>query len=178
MLALGIPGGTATAVLIGALMLQGLIPGPRLFIDNMPLVYGVMLSMFLSTVFLIVIGLVISYYCAKIITIPTKILVPVIMVFSVIGTYAVRNYVFDIYVTLIFSIIGYFMIKYDYPVIAVILGIILGPIADVELLKTYQRFAGEWSVLFTRPISLILFILSAFGVLLPYFLKWYKKRNR
>jgi len=177
MLALGIPGGTATAVLIGALMLQGLIPGPRLFIDNMPLVYGVMLSLLLSTVFLIAIGLIVSYYCAKIITVPTMILVPVIMVFSVIGTYAVRNYVFDIYITLIFSVIGYLMTRYGYPVIAVILGIILGPIADVELLKTYQRFAGDWSVFFTRPISLVLFLMSFFGVLLPFFLKWFNSRR-
>lgn len=162
MLALGIPGGLATAVLIGALMLQGLTPGPRLFVDEPQLVYGIMLAQFFTSLLMIIFGLFICYYAVKVINIPTNILIPVIVVLSIVGTFAINKTIFDIKLMLIFAALGVLLRKYDFPLIAVVLGIILAVLLDAQLLRTYQTY-GELTVIFTRPISLILvglFVLS------------------
>lgn len=167
MLALGIPGGTATAVLIGALMLQGLIPGPRFFMDHMPLAYGIIIANLFGSILLIFVGLVICYFAATVIMIPTRILIPVIVVISVVGTYAIRTSLFDVKLMFFLSLIGWVLRIYDYPAIAVVLGVILGPIVGNELLRTHQMFDGDMTVFFTRPISLTLLLLALLSVLLP-----------
>lgn len=174
MLSLGIPGGMATAVMVGALMLQGLIPGPRLFIDNQGLIYGVMISLFISTVFLMVAGLVVSFYASKVINVPVSILIPVVAIFSVAGTYAVNYQMFDVKIMLLFAVLGILMTKYDYPLIAVILGIILAPILDTQLLRTFQG-AGELSlgVFLGRPVSVVLLGAVIFCIA-PVFVKLYR----
>jgi len=157
MLALGIPGGLATAVLIGGFMLQGLVPGPRLFLDNAPLLYGVMTAQVFASFMLLFFGLLVSFYAAKIISVPTSILIPMIALFSIVGTYAVKLQMFDIYIMLAFAVIGIILRKFDYPLIAVILGLILGPILDGQLMRTYQG-AGElsFSIFLNRPLSVLL----------------------
>ena len=174
MLSLGIPGGTATAVLIGALLLQGLVPGPRLFMDNQELVYGIMLAQFLTTLLLFGVGLFISLYSTRVINIPTMILVPVITVFSVVGTYAMNLLMFDVKLMLLFAVFGVILRIYDFPLIAVILGLIMGPILDKQLLRTYQSFGGlEFSVFLDRPVSLVLLVIRAMR-LFPLIVKFYR----
>lgn len=165
MLALGIPGGLATAVLIGALMLQGLIPGPRLFMDQPQLVYGVMLAQFLTSVMLLLVGLAICFYAARIVNITTAVLIPLIAVFSIIGTYAINLLMFDVMLMLIFAALGILLRRHDYPLIAVVLGIVLGPILDRQLLRVFQTF-GEinLSLFINRPVSLALLILLAISL--------------
>jgi len=175
MLALGIPGGQATAVLIGAFMLQGLLPGPRLFHKHMHVIYGLIAAELIEEIVLIAVGFVIAFYFAGIVTIPTRILIPTIAMFCMVGSFALRNAMFDAYLMFIFGLIGWIMRKHGYPVIAVVLGIILGPIADAELIRTHQLFAGDLTVFFTRPISLALVILSVMAVALPYLLRRRKK---
>ncbi len=166
MLALGIPGGLATAVLIGALMLQGLIPGPRLFMEQPQLVYGVMLAQFITSVCLVGAGLVVSFWAAKIVRIPTSILIPVIAVFSLAGTYAVHLQMFDVVLMAIFAALGILLRRFDYPLIAVVLGIVLGPILDAELLRTYQTFGSISPEIFLRrPVSLLLLALLGLSLL-------------
>ena len=166
MLALGIPGGLATAVLIGALMLQGLIPGPRLFMEQPALVYGVMLAQFVTSVCLVGAGLLVSFWAAKIVHIPTRVLIPVISVFSIAGTYAVHLRMFDVVLMAVFAGLGILLRRFDYPLIAVVLGIVLGPILDAELLRTYQTFGtvNLW-VFLQRPVSLVLLGLLTFSLL-------------
>jgi putative tricarboxylic transport membrane protein len=94
-----------------------------------------------------------------------------ITMFCALGSFVLRSTMFDVYLMFIFGILGWYMRKHHYPVVAVVLGIILGPIADGELIRTYQRFPGELSVFFTRPISLILFILTLGGLAFPYLIK-------
>lgn len=163
MLSLGIPGGLATAVMIGAFMLQGLIPGPRLFIDHQGLVYGIMFSQIVASIILMGAGLLVSFYAARVINIPTIVLIPLIAVFSVAGTYAISLQMFDVKVMLIFAALGIVMRKYDYPLIAVILGIILGPILDQQLLRTFQG-SGQLSldIFLGRPVSVILLAIIVF----------------
>lgn len=165
MLALGIPGGLATAVLIGALMLQGLIPGPRLFMEEPQLVYGVMLAQFITSICLMGVGLLVSFWAARIVKIHPRVLIPVISVFSIAGTYAVHLLMFDVVLMAIFAALGIVLRRFDYPLIAVVLGIVLGPILDAELLRTYQTFGGvdPW-VFLSRPVSLILLALLLFSL--------------
>ncbi|PMR73588.1 tripartite tricarboxylate transporter permease [Billgrantia endophytica] len=174
MLSLGIPGGMATAVMVGALMLQGLIPGPRLFIDNQSLVYGVMFSLFIATIFLMLAGLLVSFYATRVINIPTRVLIPLVAVFSVAGTYAVNLQMFDVKVMLLFAALGILMRKYDYPLIAVVLGIILGPILDSQLLRTFQGAGGvSLDIFLGRPVSVVLLGVIIFCTA-PVFLKIYR----
>lgn len=166
MLALGIPGGLATAVLIGALVLQGLIPGPRLFMEQPALVYGVMLAQFVTSVCLVGAGLLVSFWAAKIVHIPTRVLIPVISVFSIVGTYAVHLLMFDVVLMAVFAALGIILRRLDYPLIAVVLGLVLGPILDAELLRTYQTFGTvDLWILLHRPVSLVLLALLAFSLL-------------
>jgi putative tricarboxylic transport membrane protein len=166
MLSLGIPGGLATAVLIGGFMLQGLIPGPRLFLDNPALLYGVMSAQVFASFMLLFFGLLVSFYAAKIIQVPTVVLIPLIALFSIIGTYAVKLLMFDVYIMLVFAVVGIVLRKFDYPLIAVILGLILGPILDGQLMRTYQG-AGELSlsIFLNRPMSLLLLGILAISLL-------------
>lgn len=165
MLALGIPGGLATAVLIGALMLQGLIPGPRLFMEQPQLVYGVMLAQFLTSVMLLLVGLAVCFYAARIVNITTAVLIPLIAVFSIIGTYAISLLMFDVGLMLLFAALGILLRRHDYPLIAVVLGIVLGPILDRQLLRVHQTFGGvELSIFLDRPVSLVLLGLLAISL--------------
>ncbi|MCX7560617.1 tripartite tricarboxylate transporter permease [Sulfitobacter sp. F26204] len=165
MLALGIPGGLATAVLIGALMLQGLIPGPRLFMEQPDLVYGVMLAQFVTSICLMGMGLLVSFWAAKIVRIPTQVLIPVISIFSIAGTYAVHLLMFDVVLMAIFAALGILLRRFDYPLIAVVLGIVLGPILDAELLRTYQTFGRiDLWIFLARPVSLVLLSLLGFSL--------------
>lgn len=178
MLSLGIPGGLSTAVLIGALMLQGLIPGPRLFIDNPELVYGIMLSQFLTSFALLGVGLVVCFWAVRIVHVPTNILVPLIAVFSIVGTYAVNVLMFDVWLMLVFAALGVLLARFSYSLIAVILGVILGPIMDQALLHTYQAYGGfSLRLIIGRPITLLLVFLTLLSLGLAGVRLWRAQRR-
>jgi putative tricarboxylic transport membrane protein len=113
------------------------------------------------------VGLFICYFATTVIMVPTRILIPVIVVFSVVGTYAIRTSLFDVKLMFVLSLIGWILRMYGYPAIAVVLGVILGPIVGNELLRTHQMFDGNMLVFFTRPISLFLLFLALLSIVLP-----------
>ncbi len=168
MFALGVPGTSTTAVMLGALMLHGLRPGPGLFIEQMPMVYGIIISLFIALIFMLFFGILASFYISKIIEIPINVLVPIIAIFCIMGSFAPRCYVFDSFIMCIFGILAYFLRKADYPVMALILGVILGPIAETQLVRFFMRFGNDWSQFFTRPISLFMIILTVISVTYSY----------
>ena len=179
MLVLGIPGSASTAMLLGAIIMQGWVPGPRLFIDQSTILYGVIFSMLVGLVFLILIGGLVSLGAGKIINIPTRILIPIIVVFALIGAFATRNMLFDAFLVFAFGILGWYLRRNKYPVIAVVLGLILGPIADKELLKSVQLHGSETLVaFFTRPVSLTLIIITIVGVALPIIFEHFNKKKK
>lgn len=171
MFALGIPGSGTTAMMLGALMLHGLQPGPRLFIYQMPLVYAIIVALFLSQIVMYVMGIGFSYSLSGILKVSTKILVPVIAVLCVVGSFALRNSLFDAGLMFTFGIVGWIMKENDYPTIAVVLGIILGPIADSELIRTTIRYRGDYTIFFQRPISIGLIVATILMVVVPYLIK-------
>jgi len=179
MLVLGIPGSASTAMLLGAIIMQGWVPGPRLFIDQSTIIYGVIISMIIGLLFLILIGGAVSLGAGRVINIPTRILIPIIVVFALIGAFSTRYLLFDAFLVFIFGIIGWYMRRNNYPVIAVVLGLILGPLADQELLKSVQLHGSDTlMVFFTRPVSLILIIITVLSVLTPVIISQVKKRRK
>lgn len=168
MLVLGIPGSASTAMLLGALMLQGWVPGPSLFIDHKEIIYASISSLFIQQFVILFLGMILCYFGAYILKIPSKYLVPCVLMFTILGAFANRNAIFDVGLMLLFGVIGYVMKKIEYPVMPVVLGIILGPIADRELLRVVQMYEGNYLEIFTKPIVLVLIIISALSIMFPY----------
>jgi putative tricarboxylic transport membrane protein len=166
MLVLGIPGSASTAMLLGALMIQGWIPGPRLFLDNKEVIYASISSLFLQQFVMFIMGTILCVFAIRLIRIPTKYLLPCILIFTVLGAYSSRNAIFDAGLMLAFGIVGWFLKRNEFPIMPLVLGVILGPIADRELLRMGQVF-DNMSEIFQRPITLTLFILSVLSILMP-----------
>ena len=126
LLTLGIPGSASTAVLIGALMIHDLTPGPQLFISNPDIIYGLLASLLLANIILLILGFFGSRLWIKVTTIPKTVLFPLIFAVSIIGSFAVRNSFFDVAACLAFGVFGWILRRYNYPVAPIILGMVLG----------------------------------------------------
>lgn len=182
MLTLGIPGDAVTAVMIGALTIHGLKPGPNLMTTTPDLFYLIVGCLLIASVALVVFGLTGIKIFTKIVEIPKGILLPVIIILSVVGSYAINNSLFDIFWMLGFGILGYFLKRFDYPVAPAVLGIILTKLLEENyrrgiLLK--KSVVGLFSSIFTSPITLILFVLIVvmFTTQTETYKKWKLKRE-
>ena len=165
LLTLGIPGSASTAVLIGALMIHDLTPGPQLFISNPEIIYGLLVSLLLANVVLLGLGFFGSRLWIKVTTIPKMILFPVIFAVSIIGSFAVRNSFFDVAACLAFGAFGWLLRRYNYPVAPIVLGMVLGNIAETNFIRAVMM--EGWTVFFTRPTSLIMLIVAASSFAIP-----------
>lgn len=166
MLVLGIPGSASTAMLLGAVMIQGWIPGPRLFLDNKEVIYASISSLFLQQFVMFIMGTLLCVFAARVIKVPIKYLLPCILLFTILGAFSSRNAVFDAGLMLAFGIVGWFLKRNEFPIMPLVLGIILGPIADRELLRIGQIYDNMFDI-FQRPITLFLFVLSILSVVTP-----------
>ncbi len=177
LLTLGIPGDAVAAVLLGALIVQGIQPGPQLFQTNGDLIYTLFAGMFLAAIFMVILGLLGIRLFTKILLVPKTILVPTILVLSVVGAYAINNNFFDVYVMVGAGIIGYFMKKYGFPASPVVLALILGPMAESEFRRSLVLSQGSYEIFYTRPIAATLIFLSILSLFAPIITKWYKERK-
>ncbi len=166
-LTLGIPGNAVTAVFIGGLTIQGLIPGPNLFTKYGEITYTLLLSLFVANIMFAIIGLVFAKQLVKIVKTPTKVLAPIICVLSVIGAYSIRNNFFDVWLLFGFGVLGYFMERLKYSPTPIVLAIILGPMVEAELRRTLSLFQGNLAPIFYRPISLFIIVLIFISVVFP-----------
>lgn len=156
-LALGVPGSVATAVLLGALTMHGLRAGPQLVYQQIPLVYGLIMAAILSQVVMVAMTTAAAYGLTGALAIRTRLLVPVLMIFCILGAYGLRNVVFDVHLMIGFGVLGYVMKRYGYSPVGVVMGVILSNIADSELVRTFQLFGANWYLsFFERPLSLVL----------------------
>ncbi|MFD0717027.1 tripartite tricarboxylate transporter permease [Paenibacillus sp. GCM10027626] len=167
MLTLGIPGDAITAVMLGAFMIQGLQPGPLLFQNNGPLVYTLFAGMFVCYFLLLILGLSSVRFFAYVAQIPKAVLIPIILVLCVIGSYAINNSFFDVIVMLAAGCIGYGMQKYGFPASPVLLALILGPMAESAFRRALIMNQGSYDIFFTRPISLTFLILAFLALAAP-----------
>ncbi len=174
LLTLGIPGSATTAVLIGAMMIHKLTPGPQLFLSNPALIYSIFAAMLVANLALLVIGLAGSRLWVKVTDIPKPILFSLITVMAVIGAYSVRNSMFDVLCCIGFGILGWLLKRFDYPLAPVVLGMVLGYIAESNFRRAIMM--DGFSVFFTRPVSAGLLLIAVLSLTLPFL--WQRWRQR
>jgi putative tricarboxylic transport membrane protein len=175
---LGVPGEAAAAVLMGGLMIHGLRPGPLLFTEQADIVYGILMAFFLANIFMMVFQFIGIKLFVKVLGVPRSFLIPVILLFCVIGSFGVSGNLFDVYLLLVFGVLGFFLNKYGYGTAPVVLGMILGTMAETEFRKGLIMFEGDGTVFFTRPISALFLGLALISVLIPLYQKWRDSRAK
>ncbi len=168
LLSLGVPGDAVTAVLLGAFVIQGLQPGPLLYKEHIDLVYAIFASMVVAQFAMQFVGMVGMRFFAKVIMIENSILMPMILVLSIIGSYAMRGSVFDVGLTILFGIIGFLLQRYDFPLSPILLALILGPMAESNLRRALVISSGHGSILFSRPIAVVLLVLAVIFLVLSF----------
>jgi len=169
MLTLGIPANAVMALMVGAMIIQGIQPGPNVATEQPQLFWGVITSMWIGNLMLVLLNLPLVGLWVRLLTIPYTILFPAILVFCSIGVFSVNSNVFDLYTVSFFGLIGYVLIKLGCEPAPLLLGFVLGPMLEENLRRAMTISRGDWTVLFTRPISAGLLIV-AFLVLALVFL--------
>jgi putative tricarboxylic transport membrane protein len=164
MMTLGIPGDPVTAILIGALLVHGLAPGPLLFIERADFAYGLIFSFFWANIFNLVIAFAGLRFLVKLISMPRSILMPTIAVLCVVGSFALRNSLFDVYVMFAFGLLGIAMKWFDIPVVPLLLALVLGRPLEEHLRIALTGSQGDVSVFFSSPYSLLFLSLAAVSV--------------
>ena len=175
LLTLGIPGSGTTAVMLGALLSFGVQPGPRLYVEQPEIFWAVIISMYIGNIVLLILNLPLIPYIARILAIPQKILVPLVLFFSVTGVYLISFNSFDIYFMAIVALISLVLRVIDYPMPPLILGFILGGMMEKNLRRALIINDGSYSFLWERPISLTLFIIMIIIILIQVYQGLIKK---
>jgi putative tricarboxylic transport membrane protein len=176
LLTLGIPSTGVSAVLLGALMLYGLRPGPLLFQKSPELVWGLIASLYIGNFLLLVINLPLISLWVRMLKIPFPLLLPFILVIAITGTYATNNSVTEVYVTLVFGVIGYFMKHAGLPGAPVIMGIVLGPLLETHFRRALIISNGNYATFFTHPMSAVFLCAAILSILYPV-IRWMMRRN-
>jgi putative tricarboxylic transport membrane protein len=176
LMTLGIPSNVVIAMLLGAFMIHGVTPGPLLMKQNPQIFWGVIVSMYVGNAMLLILNLPLIGIWVKILKIPYKILFPLILLFCLIGVYSVSNSVFDIYIMLIFGILGYLMKKFEYEGAPLVLAFVLGPMMENNLRKSLIISQGDFSIFFTRPLAAVSLIISLALLLFP-LIPWLRKKR-
>ncbi|MBI4489671.1 MAG: tripartite tricarboxylate transporter permease [Deltaproteobacteria bacterium] len=165
MMAFGIPGDAVTAVMLGALIIHGIQPGPLFVTTNIKVAYGMLAAYFIAHFVTVVIEAFCLRLFIKVITVPLNTLVPVVLVFCVVGSYALNNIMENVYTFFIFGVLGYLMVKTGFPLAPMVLGVILGDQIEINLIRAIMTDSNPWLFL-TRPISGILLILAVLSFVL------------
>ena len=176
-LALGIPGGGTTAVLLGAFTIYGLQPGPLLFEQQPALVWGLLVSFFIGNVMLLVLNLPLAPVFAQMLRIPYAYLYPIIILTSLVGAYSVSNNLFSVWLVVIFGIVGFFMKELDLPIAPLVLGLVLGPLLEKSLVQTSALGQGNFLIMFQSPISVGILLLALLLALGPTLLNRFKSTS-
>ena len=171
MLALGVPGSGTTAIILGALIMFGVRPGPELFDKNAALVWPVIASMYIGNVILLVMNLPLAGLFAQLLRVPYSWLYPPILALCVAGVYSQANSIEDVWMLIGFGALGWAMMRYDWPAAPMILGLVLGTIFENALRQSMTLSHGSAAIFFTRPISAVLLACAAAAVLAPFVYK-------
>lgn len=175
LLTLGIPGDIGTAVLMGALMIKGVVPGPELFTTGKFWVYSIMLGLFMINIFMFVQGTYLTKMFAMVTKVPFNILIPCVMVLCTVGAFAMANSTFDVYVMIIFGLVGYLMRRFNFPLPPLTIAIVLGKLTETNLQRALIMSDGNPSIFFTRPLSLIFIMIAVVSLFAPLLRKLRKR---
>ncbi|WP_394742815.1 tripartite tricarboxylate transporter permease [Natronococcus roseus] len=177
-LSFGIPGSGSTAVLLGGILMHGLQPGPVLFGEQLQITYALFISLFLGNVLILAVGLTLIPYASKITELDTTLIIPMVVVLSYAGAYTLNQNWWDVGAVIVLGVLGFYMVRNNYSIIAFVLGIVLGPIAEENFFRSLQISGGEYTIFFdpiNRPLSFLL-TLAIFLILFGPFLKGRVKR--
>ena len=173
MLSLGVPGSGTTAVILGALIMFGLRPGPELFVTNADLVWAVIASMYIGNVLLLVMNLPLAGLFAQLLKVPYRWLYPPILALCIAGVFSQSNSIEDCWLLVGFGVLGWIMKRYDWPAAPMVLGLVLGPLLENALRQSLTLSHGSSLIFLSRPISAVLLV-SAIGiVLVPFACKYF-----
>ncbi|OTG86487.1 tripartite tricarboxylate transporter TctA [Acinetobacter sp. ANC 4558] len=176
MLTLGVPGSGTTAVMLGALTLYNITPGPQLFTEQPDIVWGLIASLFIGNVVLLFMNIPLVGFFAKLLTIPNFILIPAIAAVSFVGVYAIHSTVFDLVLMVVLGIFGYILRKLNFPLSALILGYVLGELMESSLRRALSISHGNIAILFDGPITKVLWLLAGLMIVLPLF-RYFRNRQ-
>ena len=177
LMTLGIPSNVVMALLLGALMIHGLTPGPLLMTRNPDLFWGVITSMYIGNVMLLILNLPLIPMWVRFLKIPYPILFPFILLFCLIGVYTINNNIFDIYLMIFFGIVGYLARKFEFEAAPFILAVVLGPMMEKTFRQSLIMFQGDFSVFIRRPISGVIFGLAVILLVLPLITGGFKREK-
>lgn len=178
MLTLGIPGSGTTAVMMGALLMLGLQPGPLLFQQQPKIIWGLIMSMFIGNIILAVVNIPLAGVLVRVLSVPPRILYPIVMGLAFVGVYAISYSVMDFYILIIFGLIGYFLSKANVPMTPLILAVIVGNSMEQSFRRAYKISDGSLTIFFQSPLAIVLLLLILLSLTYPFIRKYYvKKRN-
>jgi putative tricarboxylic transport membrane protein len=165
LLTFGIPSNITMAIVMGALMVHGITPGPKLVTEHPDLFWGVIASMYLGNTVLLILNLPLIGLWVQVLRVPYRVLFPAILVFCAIGAYSMDNNLSDVYTMVIFGVIGWLMKRYGYDAAVLVLAFVIGPILEQSLRQSLLLGDGHFTIFLSRPISLVLLLISASLVL-------------
>lgn len=175
LLALGVPGSPTTAIMMGALIMHGLHPGPQLFAEAPSLVYAILFGVIIASLVQYLVGSLFLPLMARTVLLPDGVIAAGIMGFAILGAFAIRNLMFDVWLTLGFGAIGYVMKKLDFPVAPVILAMVLGYLVESNYRTALVSSQGDYSIFLTDPVSLLFLVLSLVSILVPIRRAWRRR---
>jgi putative tricarboxylic transport membrane protein len=164
LLNLGVPGSPPAAMLLGALMLHGVIPGPMLTFEHPEFIPNITAILLLASVAMWISGMLLAKQVVKVLKIPTPIFMPIIAVLCIIGSYSIGLNIFNLYLMLIVGVIAYFLTEYGYPIAPLVIGVILGEMCDTNLRRALMVSKGSFAPVFQRPVALLLFLVIVFTI--------------
>jgi putative tricarboxylic transport membrane protein len=177
LITMGIPGSGATAIIMGAFLLHGLQPGPQVFETSSHIVYAVFASVFVGVIGMCLIGYFAARYLVRILELPEVIVSAYVVMCCILGAFAARNNITDVWLIVVFGVVGYLCERWRFPVAPMVLGVILGPLAETNFMTTMISFDNDWTVFLTRPISGTIMVLALVTLLYP-LLRHLRRRTR
>ena len=165
-LTLSVPGSAPAAVLLAAMLIHGVNPGPLIMVENPGFVYDVVAMMFIASIGILIYGLTLTKLLVRVLQFPPLLIMPIIFVLCVIGSYAIASRLFDVYVMLAFGVIGFMLRQLNFPMAPLVLGIVLGDLLEKSLRRGLVLSDGDLTPFFTRPISFVMFTLVALTILM------------
>jgi len=172
LLTMGIPGNTVTAIFLGGLMIHGISPGPLIFVKSGDIMYGIFTALIVANIFMIVFETAGLKWFVRLLDIPKHLLLPVIMVLCIVGSFSSSSRIFDVWSVVAFGLIGVFFKKMGMPTTPLIIGVILGPMAEENLRRALMASGGNWFVFVTRPISAVFLGIAAVSLFMSLKRHW------
>jgi putative tricarboxylic transport membrane protein len=176
LITMGIPGSGATAIILGAFLLHGLQPGPQVFQSSGAIVYAVFASLFVALFTMCAIGYFATRAIVKVLDFPEVIVSAYVVMCCMLGAFAARNNLTDVWLIVVFGVLGYVFERYRFPIAPLVLGTILGPLAEQNFMTTMISYGNDWTVLFTRPVSGAVMVVAILTLVYPIILHVREKR--